>query len=55
MCPAGWRVQTAIDVSAKAIVCITSSGRAPLLASKYRPHCPIIVVTPSEQLVRHCR
>jgi hypothetical protein len=48
-------VQTAIDVGARAIVCITSTGRAPLLVSKYRPAQPVIVVTPDEQLVRHCR
>ncbi|KAL6747633.1 pyruvate kinase [Haematococcus lacustris] len=48
-------VQTAIDSNAKAIVCITASGRAPALVAKYRSPVPVIVVTPDEQFVRHCR
>ena len=48
-------VQSAIDCNAKAIICITASGRAPALVSKYRPHTPVFVVTPDEQLIRHCR
>ena len=48
-------VQSALDCNAKAIVCITASGRAPALVSKFRPGAPVIVVTPDEQLVRHCR
>jgi pyruvate kinase len=48
-------VQSALDCKAKAILCITSSGRAPALVSKFRPPCPVLVVTPDLQLVRHCR
>jgi pyruvate kinase len=48
-------VQSAIDCNAKAIICITASGRAPALCSKYRPNMPVFVVTPDPQLVRHCR
>lgn len=48
-------VQTAMDSNAKAIICITTSGRAPGFVSKYRGPAPVIVVTPDEQLVRHCR
>ncbi|EFJ51783.1 hypothetical protein VOLCADRAFT_120419 [Volvox carteri f. nagariensis] len=46
---------TAIDIDAKLMVCITTSGRAPALVSKYRPQVPVMVVTPDVQLVRHCR
>lgn len=48
-------VQTAIDCNAKAIICITASGRAPALVSKYRPGVPVIVVTPDDKLVQTCR
>lgn len=48
-------VMTAIDTDAKLMVCITTSGRAPALVSKYRPPVPVMVVTPDVQLVRHCR
>lgn len=48
-------VMTALDTAAKAIICVTSSGRAPALVAKYRPGAPVLVVTPDEQLVRHCR
>ncbi|GLI64206.1 hypothetical protein VaNZ11_007398 [Volvox africanus] len=48
-------VMTAIDTDATLMVCITTSGRAPALVSKYRPPVPVMVVTPDVQLVRHCR
>jgi pyruvate kinase len=48
-------VQTAIDIGAKAIVCITASGRGPQMVSKYRPPVPVFVVAPDQQLLRHCR
>ena len=48
-------VQTSLDCNARAIFCITASGRAPALVSKFRPNAPVIVVTPDEQLIRHCR
>ena len=48
-------VMSAMDTGAKAIICITASGRAPALVSKYRPPLPVMVVTPDDQLVRHCR
>ncbi len=36
-------------------MCITASGRAPALVSKFRPPVPVAVVTPDVHLVRHCR
>lgn len=48
-------VMAAIDTGAKLIVCITASGRAPALVSKYRPPVPVVVITPDVHLVRHCR
>jgi len=48
-------VQTAMDSKAKAILCITTSGRAPALVSKFRPPMPVLVVTTEPQLVKQCR
>lgn len=45
-------VKTAWDISAKAIVALTESGRTAHLISRYRPACPVICVTPNEQVAR---
>ncbi|GHV08282.1 pyruvate kinase [Clostridia bacterium] len=46
---------TAHDLGAAAIVTITTSGSTALMVSRFRPACPIIAVTPSEQTYRHLR
>lgn len=43
---------TAIDLNAKAIITVTSSGRTARMISKYRPSCPIIACTISEVVWR---
>jgi Pyruvate kinase, alpha/beta domain/Pyruvate kinase, barrel domain len=48
-------VQLSLDLGAKAILCFTSSGRAPLLLSRYRPEAPVFVLTPDESKARQCR
>ena len=40
-------VETAIDLSAAAIVSPTVTGRTALIVSHFRPPCPIVAVTPS--------
>ncbi len=40
-------VETAIDLSAKAIVTPTISGQTARIISKFRPPCPIVAVTPN--------
>ncbi|MCD6290743.1 MAG: pyruvate kinase, partial [Anaerolineae bacterium] len=40
-------VNTAIDLSARAIIAPTASGYTARLLSRFRPPCPIIAVTPS--------
>ena len=40
-------VETAIDLSAKAIVTPTVSGQTARIVSKFRPPCPIVAVTPN--------
>jgi pyruvate kinase len=42
----------ALDIGAKAIVCCTRSGQTARLVAKYRPHAPIIAVTPRESTLR---
>lgn len=44
---------TAIDINAAAIVTVTKSGKTARMISRYRPDCPIIGCTPSEQTWRH--
>jgi pyruvate kinase len=44
----------ALEISAKAIVCCTRSGLTARLIAKYRPDCPIAVVSPSERTLRRC-
>jgi len=52
--PVFWS-QTAMDSKAKAIICITTSGRAPALLSKFRPPMPLLVMSTEGQLVKQCR
>ena len=42
----------ALDIGAKAIICCTRSGQTARLVAKYRPHAPIIAVTPRETTLR---
>ena len=43
---------TAYDLDAAAIITPTISGYTARIISKYRPHCPIIAVTPSPEVQR---
>ncbi|MDD6794573.1 MAG: pyruvate kinase [Clostridiaceae bacterium] len=44
--------RTAMSLNAKAIVAATKSGATASLISKYRPKCPIIAITPYENVRR---
>lgn len=44
--------RTAVALNAKAIVAATKSGSTARLLSKYRPKCPIIAITPYEEVRR---
>jgi pyruvate kinase len=44
--------ETAHDLSLPAIISATASGQTARMVSKYRPHAPIIAVTPSETVQR---
>ena len=48
-------VQTAIDIKARAILVLTSSGRAAGLVSEYRPRQPVFVMTDNPTLAASCR
>ena len=43
---------TAIDLKAKAIVSVTSSGHTARMVSKFRPQCPIVATTDNERVMR---
>lgn len=43
---------TAMNINAKAIVTVTSSGKTAKMISKFHPECPIIAVTPDEKVQR---
>ena len=43
---------TAMDLSAAAIVTMTRSGHTARNISRYRPGCPVLALTPSEQVCR---
>ncbi len=45
-------VRAAQTVGAKLIVCATESGRTSILLSRYRPHMPILALTPGDQVQR---
>jgi len=42
-----------LDAGAKLIVCLTASGSAASLVSKYRPSVPVLVVTTDASVSRH--
>jgi pyruvate kinase len=44
----------ALEINARAIVCCTRSGLTARLIAKYRPDCPIAVVSPNERTLRRC-
>jgi pyruvate kinase len=44
----------ALEINAKAVVCCTRSGVTARLIAKYRPDCPIAVVSPDERTLRRC-
>lgn len=43
---------TAIELNASAVIAATQSGNAARMISKYRPECPVIAVTPNEEVAR---
>lgn len=43
---------TATVLKAKALCCVSEEGKSPRVLSKFRPNCPIIVVTRREQVAR---
>merc|ERR1712110_26450 len=45
-------VEAAIKCSAKAIICLTTSGKSAHLIAKYRPMCPIYAISRDEQTCR---
>ncbi|CAD7703688.1 unnamed protein product [Ostreobium quekettii] len=48
-------VMVSMDIAAKAIVVLTTSGRGAKLVSKYRPRVPVVVASPNERVVGQCR
>ncbi|KAL1494152.1 hypothetical protein ABEB36_009796 [Hypothenemus hampei] len=48
-------VEASLKVSAAAIICLTSSGRTAKLLSRFRPRCPIIVITRYPRVARLLR
>lgn len=44
----------ALEINAKAVICCTRSGLTARLVAKYRPDCPIAVVSPYEKTLRRC-
>ena len=47
-------VKTAIDVNAKALIVCSESGTTATQVAKFRPNCPIYVLTPAERVARQC-
>ncbi|OPJ65133.1 pyruvate kinase [Clostridium oryzae] len=43
---------TASELNASAIITVTQSGQSAKIVSKYRPECPIVAVTPHEEVAR---
>jgi len=48
-------VKTAWDIQAALIIALTKSGHTTRVLSKYRPHCPIICITDSDQVARQLK
>jgi len=44
----------ALEIGAKAVICCTRTGLTARLIAKYRPDCPIAIVSPSEKTLRRC-
>ncbi|HSV26371.1 MAG TPA: pyruvate kinase [Sedimentisphaerales bacterium] len=44
----------ALQIGAKAVICCTRSGLTAQLVAKYRPDCPIAVVSPYDKTLRRC-
>jgi pyruvate kinase len=44
----------AMVTNASAIIVLTVSGKTARLVAKYRPECPIVIVTPNASTVRQC-
>ena len=47
-------VKTAIDVKAKALIVCSESGTTATQVAKFRPNCPIYVLTATERVARQC-
>lgn len=47
-------VKTAIDVNAKALIVCSESGTTATQVAKFRPNCPIFVLTSTERVARQC-
>lgn len=47
-------VKTAIDVNAKALIVCSESGTTATQVAKFRPNCPIYVLTATERVARQC-
>lgn len=45
-------VKTAIDVEAKALIVCSETGTTATQVAKFRPHCPVVVLTASERVAR---
>lgn len=45
-------VTTAMDLNAKAILCVTSSGRTVRMLSRFRPQCPVVATTYNRRVQR---
>ena len=48
-------VEASFSLSAKAIICMTATGRTGWLTSSFRPECPIIVCVTDEKAARQLR
>ena len=48
-------VKTAIDVNAKALIVCSESGTTATQVAKFRPNCPIYVLTATERVARQSR
>ncbi len=46
--------KNAVDVGAGLIVIFSEKGHTPRIVAKYRPSVPVLVITSSEQVARHC-